>query len=62
MNMATQNDIEFHSERAEAELDLALSANSVQAARAHFGLSVLHVDKMQSLAEAEPSVEGVHHH
>jgi hypothetical protein len=62
MNMAAQDEIEFHSERAEAELDLALSANSVQAARAHFGLSVLHVDKMQSLAEAEPPVEGASNH
>ncbi|HLL59254.1 MAG TPA: hypothetical protein VK391_05115 [Allosphingosinicella sp.] len=60
--MAAQEEIEFHSERAEAELDLALSANSVQAARAHFGLSVLHVDKMQSLAGAEPSAEGVSDH
>jgi len=58
--MATQDEIEFHSERAEAELDLALSASSVQAARAHFGLSVLHVDKMQSLAEIEPSEAGIH--
>jgi hypothetical protein len=62
MNMAAQDEIEFHSERAEAELDLALSANSVQAARAHFGLSVLHVDKMQSLAEAEPAMAGIRNH
>ena len=47
--MTTQDEIEFHSERAEAELDMALGAASIQAARAHFGLSSLHIDKLQSL-------------
>jgi hypothetical protein len=48
--------IQFHSDRALAELDRALDAQCIQAARAHFGLSALHLDRMQDLkrnAEAE---------
>jgi hypothetical protein len=47
------DDISFHSKRAMAELDLAARASTVAAARAHFGLSSLHLDRMRRLAEAE---------
>ena len=47
--MDKQDLIRFHSDRALAELDRALDANCIQAARAHFGLSALHLDKMQDL-------------
>ena len=57
--MTAQDDIKFHSERATAELDMALRAGSVPAARAHFSLSVLHLQKMESLHEAEPAVLAV---
>jgi hypothetical protein len=41
--------IEHHSNRAVAELDRALGADCIQAAQDHFGLSALHLDKMQDL-------------
>ena len=41
--------IKFHSERAQAELDLAMRAGHVAAARAHFGLSQLHLDRLTRL-------------
>ena len=47
--MTTEQEIEFHSERAMAELDCALDATCLQAARAHFGLSALHLDRMRDL-------------
>jgi len=47
--MNKQELIRFHSDRALAELDRALDADCIQAARAHFGLSALHLDKMQDL-------------
>ena len=47
--MNKQDLIRFHSDRALAELDRALDAECIQAARAHFGLSALHLDKMQDL-------------
>ncbi|HEY0084796.1 MAG TPA: hypothetical protein VGB65_02680 [Allosphingosinicella sp.] len=43
-------DISFHSRRAMAELDRALDARSEAAAKAHFALSNLHLDRMRSLA------------
>ena len=46
--------IEFHSERAMAELDQALSARDLRAAQAHFGLSSLHLDRMRSLKDSAP--------
>ena len=46
--------IEFHSERAMAELDQALTARDLRAAQAHFGLSSLHLDKMRSLKDSTP--------
>ncbi len=49
--MHIDEDIDFHSERAMAELDRALGANCIQAAQAHFGLSALHLDRMQSLKD-----------
>jgi len=55
--MSKEEQIRFHSDRALAELDMALDAQCIQAARAHFGLSALHVDKMRDLrrgAEPEP--------
>lgn len=47
--MIASDDIQFHSERAMAELDLALRAGCLDAARAHFSLSALHVEKMRAL-------------
>ena len=44
-----RDDIKFHAERAMAELDQAIRAASVPAARAHFTLSALHLEKMQAL-------------
>jgi hypothetical protein len=55
--MDKQELIRFHSDRALAELDRALDAQCIQAARAHFGLSALHLDRMQDLkrnAQPEP--------
>lgn len=50
--MTKTDQIQFHSERAMAELDQALRASCLQAAHAHFGLSALHLDRMRSLNEA----------
>jgi len=47
--MNTEDQIQLHSDRAMQELDLALEADCIQAAQAHFGLSALHLDRMQSL-------------
>jgi hypothetical protein len=47
--MSKEELIGIHSDRAQAELDLALDADCIQAARAHFGLSALHLDRMQDL-------------
>ncbi|HEV2746735.1 MAG TPA: hypothetical protein VGW34_05500 [Allosphingosinicella sp.] len=47
--MTTDERIREHCERAIDELDLALRARSVPAAKAHFGLSSLHLDRMRSL-------------
>ena len=43
--------IRFHSQRAQAELDLAMRASHVAAARAHFGLSALHLERLEALIE-----------
>jgi hypothetical protein len=43
-------DISFHSRRAMAELDRALAARSEAAAKAHFALSSLHLERMRNLA------------
>lgn len=47
--MSTEDKIKLHSDRAMQELDLALEADCIQAAQAHFGLSALHLDRMQNL-------------
>lgn len=47
--MVLEEEIELHSERAMAELDLALNAATIRAARAHYGLSALHLDRMRDL-------------
>ncbi len=41
--------IEFHSQRAAAELDLARRASHAKAARAHFELSALHLERLERL-------------
>lgn len=56
--MSKQELIRFHSDRALAELDCALDAQCIQAARAHFGLSALHVDRMRDLKRS-PEPEAV---
>ena len=52
------DDITFHSKRAMAELDLAVRASSTPAARAHFGLSALHLERMKTLAGDAPTARG----
>jgi hypothetical protein len=47
--MTTEEAIRIHSERAMTELELALMAVSRAAARAHFGLSSLHLDRLRRL-------------
>ena len=41
--------IKIHSERAAAELDRAMRAEHAAAARAHFELSALHVQRLERL-------------
>lgn len=48
-----RDSIDFHARRAMAELDLALSAASISAAKAHFSLSTLHLEKMRSLTAGQ---------
>jgi len=57
--MPREDEIRIHSERATAELDLALRAKSLKAARAHFGLAALHLARMRDLPGpvAEPATE-----
>ena len=50
--MMVEEQIQFHSERAMAELDRALDATCIQAAQAHFGLSALHLDEMRRLKDS----------
>lgn len=57
--MTNEEKIEYHSERAMAELDLALSARSHEASQAHFGLSALHLDRMRSLKSALEALETI---
>ena len=54
--MLSHDDIQFHSERARAELELAGSAVSASAAKAHRGLSALHLDRLKNLGEAAPQL------
>jgi hypothetical protein len=55
--MTREDEIRLHCDRASAELDMALSAQSIRAARAHFSLTALHLDRMRDLADrtVEPS-------
>ena len=43
----TDEHLQYHSRRAMAELDMALKASNADAARAHFRLSSLHLEKSQ---------------
>jgi hypothetical protein len=60
--MASKDDIQFHSERAMAELDRALSASSAAAAQAHFSLSALHLQRMQAVGEPVPPLGPIRAH
>lgn len=53
------DDISFHSRRAMAELDRALSARNDAAAKAHFALSSLHLERMRTLAAQAAAPEAV---
>lgn len=48
--MSAQDKIDYHSNRVVAEIDSALRAGSVIAARAHFNLSSLHLERLRGLA------------
>lgn len=56
--MTRQDEIRLHSDRASEELDMALSAQSIRAAHAHFSLTALHLDRMRDLADLEPGRSG----
>ena len=45
-----QQDIDYHSKRAVAELDRGLVSQSIEAARAHLRLSSLHFDRARELS------------
>ena len=49
--MRTENDIEYHCDRAIAESALASAASSRAAAEAHRALSELHIERMRALSE-----------
>lgn len=54
--MMTKSDqIQFHSNRAMQEFDSALRASHEKAARAHFGLSALHLQSLRRLHAPEES-------
>lgn len=50
--MTRDERIRVHSDRAMQELDWALRAGNEQAAKAHFGLSALHLDSLRTLKAA----------
>ena len=50
--MSADNDREYHTERARAELDRAYRAESSVAAEAHLKLSSLHMKRLQALGGA----------
>jgi hypothetical protein len=54
--MQIEDQIQLHSTRAMTELDRALDAHCIQAARAHFGLSALHLDRMRALKQKQAQV------
>jgi hypothetical protein len=51
------NDIQYHQARAARELDMGLSTDCMNAARAHLQLSSLHLQRARELGavEAKPS-------
>jgi len=51
-NMATDPELEYHTARAEAELDLSNRAENQAAAEAHLKLSALHEQRVRSLLSA----------
>lgn len=56
--MQVADEIKFHSDRAMAELDMAVRAGHPVAARAHLALSALHLDRMRSLCQTQASQPG----
>ena len=48
--------VKIHSDRAMAELDLAVRAENAMAARAHLALSVLHLERMREFSEMQAAV------
>ena len=46
----TGDEIKYHSDRAMAELDLAVRSDHTKAARAHLALSALHLERMRKLS------------
>jgi hypothetical protein len=58
LGMTIEDDINFHSERAMAELDRALEARCVTASQAHFQLSSLHLDRMRNLKASSHATAG----
>jgi hypothetical protein len=56
MQLGGEDHIQYHSDRAMAELDLALRAGCERAARAHAALSSLHLDSMRRLRRREPDL------
>lgn len=51
--MAQKDDVGHHRRRAESEIDLALAAGNLDAARAHFALARLHAERLRDLGDAE---------
>jgi hypothetical protein len=56
----TDEQSKYHSERAMAELDMALRAGNADAARAHFRLSSLHLERSKAEESTRPAL-GQHH-
>jgi hypothetical protein len=54
--MKIEDQIQLHSDRAMIELDRALDADCIQAARAHFELSTLHLDRVRTLKQKQAQV------
>ena len=51
--MSIEDQIQFHSSRAATERELAERASSSSAARAHRGLSALHLDRLNALGASD---------
>ncbi len=60
--MQDRDDVRFHSDRAMAELDLALRAQSSVAAEAHLKLSALHFEKVKNLSMLPLAPMRIHAH